>query len=126
MRNKARVRATFLVVLSLVALAGLVLVLKPTASSCPDIRYPSSDLSVNGYTRDRIAEAIKRELGNPDTYELRNVEGLRDYVKDRADGSSYYTRVNVYFRAETGMGGQVLDRIRVNLRETGGGECHVY
>ena len=86
-------------------------------AECPDVEG-GFDLGSLQYG---VRNKVKALLINPDSYRNENIFTRVAYAKERDDGTSYVSRVEVTFQAEDAAGWMAYGRATVDLRETSSG-----
>ena len=65
-----------------------------------------------------IEHAVKDLLNDPDSYKKNEITASRRFEEARDDGSRYYARITVDFRARNAFGGMVPGSAVVWIQET--------
>ena len=74
---------------------------------------------------DDIDDEIKELLNDPDSYERDSMYARRALSEARSDGTKYYTRLDVRFRARNAFGGMARGYGLVDLSENAEGHCRI-
>ena len=117
--------------LGLVALvSGVTLATAVACSSgppkCPTVPEESGEGFKTDYMVEReIHESVKDLLRDPGSYEGESILARPVFSEDRDDGSRYFTRVEVEFRAKNAFGGVVPGYAYVELSEDADEGCTV-
>lgn len=110
------------VIAAFISIACGVLDLDPPCPTVPEGDTDTFDMA--GFDWD-VDQAIKDLLNDPDSYVRENTLARRGFSDSRADGTRYYTQVEVDFRAKNIYGGVVPGYAYVQLSENADGDCKI-
>ena len=112
--------------LSAVALAGLLVACSVGPPQCPTVPKSSDEgFNIDPIVRVEIRNALRDLLRDPGSYEEESIFARPVFSEVRDDGSRYYTRVEVEFRAKNAFGGVVPGYAYVELSEDQDEGCTV-
>ena len=93
---------------------------------CPTVPKGSAEgFNVDYMVKREIQESVKDLLRDPGSYEEESIIARPVFSEARDDGSRYYTRVEVEFRAKNAFGGVVPGYAYVELSEDADEGCTV-
>ena len=93
---------------------------------CPTVPEDSGEgFSIDYMVKREIQESVKDLLNDPGSYEEESILARPVFSEARDDGSRYYTRVEVEFRAKNAFGGVVPGYAYVKLSEDPDEGCTV-
>ncbi len=128
-KNKVTGKQTAIGCLGIIVLAIIIGIVcgvtgsnEPTVIRCPTVPKNLGD----GFDLDLAVEwaaedAIRDILQDPDSFEERGISSRAMWGVPRADGSEYYSKLEVDFTARNALGGTVRGYATVDLRETSSG-----
>ena len=96
----------------------------PDPDPCPSVPT-SGGFEVGLHLQYDIDDGIKELLNDPDSYKRDSMHASPALSEVRSDGTKYYTRLNVQFRARNVFGGMTQDYGLVGLFENGEGHCSI-
>ena len=112
--------------LSAVALAGLLVACSVGPPQCPTVPKSSDEgFNIDPIVRVEIRNALRDLLRDSGSYEEESIIARPVFSEARDDGSRYYTRVEVEFRAKNAFGGVVPGYAYVELSEDADEGCTV-
>ena len=93
---------------------------------CPTVPKESAEgFTLDHMVKREIQESVKDLLRDPSSYEEESILARPVFSEARDDGSRYYTRVEVEFRAKNVFGGVVPGYAYVELSEDADEGCTV-